>query len=94
MCKGFVMLDGREVEGAPIPAGYVVTGEVKSNQCSQSIHAAVTTNAWAISLPRANLVICKRFPLPLGFITVEERMAPGCPRLLGGKNAWLIQPTK
>jgi Ca-activated chloride channel family protein len=94
MCKGFVMLDGREQPGAPIPAGYVVTGEVKSTQCSQSSYAEVKNNAWQISLPRANLVICKRFPLPLGFITVEERMAPECPRLLGGKNAWLIQPTK
>jgi Ca-activated chloride channel homolog len=94
LCKGFVMLDGREVGGAPIPAGYVVTGEVKSTQCSQSSYATVTANAWEIRLPRANDVVCKRFPLPLGFVVVEERSAPGCPSLLGGKNAWLITPTK
>ncbi|HXQ69388.1 MAG TPA: VWA domain-containing protein [Pyrinomonadaceae bacterium] len=91
LCKGFVMLSGSEVAGAPVPAGYVVTGEVKSTQCSQSTNAAVTANAWEIRLPRANDVVCKGFPLPRGFVVAEERSAPGCPSIRGRNNAWLIR---
>jgi Ca-activated chloride channel family protein len=89
LCKGFVMLNGREVAGAPVPAGYVVTGEVKSTQCSQSRNAAA--NAWEIRLPRSNDVVCKGFPLPSGFVGAEERSTPSCPAIAGRKNAWLIR---
>lgn len=94
LCKGFVMLNGREVAGAPVPAGYVVTGEVKSLKCSASSNAAVTANAWEIRLPRANDVVCKGFPLPRGFVVAEERSVPGCPSIRGKQNAWLIRTTK
>ena len=93
LCKGFVTLNGREVAGAPVPAGYVVTGEVKSTQCSQSSNAAITANAWEIRLPRQNDVVCKGFPLPRGFVVAEERSVPVCPSIRGQKNAWLIRPT-
>ena len=94
LCKGFVMVNGREVAGAPVPAGYVVTGEVKSLKCSASSNAAVTANAWEIRLPRSNDVVCKGFPLPRGFVVAEERTAPGCPSIRGKQNAWLIRTTK
>ncbi len=92
LCKGFVMLNGREVAGAPVPAGYVVTGEVKSIKCSPSSNAAVTANAWEIRLPSQNDVVCKGFPLPRGFVVAEERVSPACPLIRGRKNAWLIRP--
>lgn len=93
LCKGFVMLNGREVAGAPVPAGYVVTGEVTSLKCSASSNAAVTANAWEIRLPRSNDVVCKGFPLPRGFVVAGERSAPGCPSIRGKQNAWLIKAT-
>lgn len=91
LCKGFVMLNGREVAGAPVPAGYVVTGEVKASACSQSSNAKATANAWEIRLPSSNDVVCKGFPLPRGFVVAEERSAPGCPLIQGRKNAWSIR---
>lgn len=91
LCKGFVMLDGREAAGAPVPAGYVVTGEVKSLKCSASSNAAISANAWEIRLPRSNDVVCKGFPLPPGFVVADERSAPGCPSIHGRKNAWAIR---
>lgn len=93
LCKGFVMLNGREVAGAPVPSGYVVTAEVKATQCSQSSNSTITANAWEIRVPRQNDVVCKGFPLPRGFAVAEERVAPSCPSIRGGKNAWLIRPT-
>jgi Ca-activated chloride channel family protein len=93
LCKGFVTLNGREVAGAPVPAGYVVTGEVKSTACSSSSNAAITANAWEVRLPQRNDVVCKGFPLPRGFVVAEERDASGCPLIRGKKNAWLIKPT-
>ena len=93
LCKGFVVSNDREVAGAPVPAGYVVTGEVTSPVCSKSNDAAITANAWEIRLPRQNEVVCKGFPLPRGFVVVDERLAPGCPSIRGRKNAWLIRTT-
>jgi Ca-activated chloride channel homolog len=93
LCKGFVVLNGREVAGAPVPAGYVVTGEAKSGACATSSNAAVTANAWAIKLPSKNDVVCKGFPLPRGFVVADERAAPVCPPIRGKQNAWLIRPT-
>lgn len=93
VCKGFVTSNGNEVAGAPVPAGYVVTGETKSPVCVNSADAAVTTNAWEIRLPHANDIVCKGFPLPRGFAVAEERSVPTCPSIRGQKNAWLIKPT-
>ena len=87
------MLNGREAAGAPVPAGYVVTGEVKSSVCAASSNAAVTANAWAIKLPSKNDVVCKGFPLPRGFVVADEKSSPGCPPIRGKQNAWLIRPT-
>lgn len=91
LCKGFAMSNGREVAGAPVPAGYVVTGEVKSQVCSQSSNAAIVANAWEIRLPRQSDVVCKGFPLPRGFVVVDERSTTACPAIRGRKNAWLIR---
>ena len=91
VCKGFVALNGREVAGAPIPAGYVVTGELKSLVCAKSSDAAITANAWAISLPRENDVVCKGFPLPRGFVISDERSTPACPVMRFENNAWVIR---
>jgi len=93
LCKGFVILNGREAAGAPVPAGYVVTGEVTSNKCSMSSNTAITANAWEIRVPRNNDVVCKGFPLPRGFVVADERSAPDCPSIRGKQNAWLIRTT-
>jgi len=91
LCKGFVVSNDREVAGAPVPAGYVVAGEVKSPVCSQSSNAAITANAWEIRVPRQNDVVCKGFDLPRGFVVVDERSTTACPSIPGRKNAWLIR---
>lgn len=93
VCKGFVMSNGQEVAGAPVPAGYVVTGEVKAAVCANSSDASITANAWQIRLPHANDVVCKGFPLPRGLAVAEERSVTSCPSIRGQKNAWLIKPT-
>ncbi|HEY8412554.1 MAG TPA: VWA domain-containing protein [Pyrinomonadaceae bacterium] len=93
VCKGFVTSNGREIAGAPIPAGYVVTGETKSLSCANSSGAAVTANAWEIRLPRANDVVCKGFPLPRGFAVANEQSTPACPAMRLEKNAWVIRAT-
>ena len=94
VCKGFVASNGREVAGAPVPAGYVVTGETKSLACANSSDAAVTKNAWEIRLPRENDVVCKGFPLPRGFAVANERSSPACPAMRLENNAWIIRATK
>ena len=94
VCKGFVALNGREIAGAPIPAGYVVTGEVKASACANSSDAAITKNAWEIRLPRENDVVCKGFPLPRGFAVANERSTPACPAMRLENNAWVIRATK
>jgi hypothetical protein len=85
--------NGAEIAGAPVPAGYVVAGEVKTAVCANSSDASITANAWEIRLPRANDVVCKGFQLPRGFAVAEERSVPTCPSIRGQKNAWLIKPT-
>ena len=92
LCKGFVMSNGREVAGAPVPTGYVVTGEVKSLVCANSSNTSVTTNAWQIRLPASGLTVCKGFPLPRGFVVAGETTTPDCPSVRGGDNAWVIRP--
>jgi VWFA-related protein len=91
LCKGFVMSNGREVAGAPVPAGYVVTGEVKALVCANSSNASVTANAWQIRVPATGLVVCKGFPLPRGFVVAGEKSTPECPAVRGGDNAWVIR---
>ncbi|HEV2835146.1 MAG TPA: VWA domain-containing protein [Pyrinomonadaceae bacterium] len=91
LCKGFVSLNGREVAGAPLPAGYVVTGETRTSVCANSNDPAITANAWQIRLPGQSEVVCKGFPLPRGFVVVDERVAPACPVVHLDKNAWLIK---
>ncbi len=85
LCKGFMTVNGREVAGVPVPAGYVVTGETKATVCAKSSNAAVTANAWEIRLPRHNEVVCKGFPLPRGFAVVDERSMPSCPSIAWAK---------
>ena len=91
LCKGFMLSNGREVAGTPVPTGYVVTGEVKSLVCANSSDASVTTNAWQISVPAPNQVVCKGFPLPRGFVVAGEKSTPDCPAVRGGENAWVIR---
>jgi VWFA-related protein len=93
LCKGFMTVNGREVAGVPVPAGYVVTGETQAAVCAKSSNAAVTANAWEIRLPRQNEVVCKGFPLPRGFVVADERSVPACPSIRGRKNAWVIRTT-
>jgi hypothetical protein len=91
LCKGFMMSNGREVAGAPVPTGYVVTGEVKALVCANSSNASVTTNAWQISVPAPNQVVCKGFQLPRGFVVASETTTPDCPAVRADKNAWVIR---
>jgi len=91
LCKGFLMWNGREVAGAPVPSGYVVTGEVASPVCSKSNNAAITKNAWEVRLPRQNEIVCKGFPLPRGYVVIDERSVPNCPLTRGRRNAWAIR---
>jgi VWFA-related protein len=91
LCKGFMVANGREVAGAPVPTGYVVTGEVKSLVCANSSSASVTTNAWQISVPAQNQVVCKGFPVPKGFVVADETATPNCPEVRADKNAWIIR---
>ena len=91
LCKGFMTVNGREVAGVPVPAGYVVTGETKAEVCANSSNVKITANAWEIRLPRQNEVVCKGFPLPRGFVVVDERSSPTCPLSRAGKNAWVIR---
>ena len=91
LCKGFMLANGREVVGTPVPSGYVVTGEVKSLVCANSSNASVTTNAWQIRVPAAGVVVCKGFPLPRGFVVAGEKSTPECPAVRGGENAWVIR---
>ena len=94
LCKGFIVVNGREVAGVPVPAGYVVTGETNATVCAKSSNAAITANAWEIRLPQSNQIVCKGFPLPPGFAMVDERLVASCPSISGRKNAWVIRTTK
>ncbi len=90
MCKGYLLWEGKEVAAAPVPTGYVVTGEESSNQCSKSVSNDVN-NAWAIQKPSSRIMVCKGFPLPRGFVTESEVESAGCPAR-NGKNALVIKP--
>jgi len=90
MCKGFLTWQGQEVAGAPIPSGYVVTGETVSSDCARSSDPQIPNNAWTIRQPSDSQTVCKGFPLPRGFVMVKEVLTAQCPDKQG-KNAWVIR---
>jgi Ca-activated chloride channel family protein len=92
MCKGFMKWRGRELAGAPVPTGYVVTSATTSLSCAKSNDPVDTTNAWIIRKPSGSDNVCKGFPLPRGFVMVSEVVVPGCPEKPGGPNGWRIRP--
>jgi Ca-activated chloride channel homolog len=90
LCKGFLMWNGVEIPGAPLPTGYVVKGEIVSTSCAKSSNAKNQTNAWRIRLPRDLETICKGFQIPRGHVVVGEQKSSECaPR--AGANAWVIR---
>ena len=90
LCKGFLMWNGVEIAGAPVPTGYVVTGETVSTSCAKSSNATNRTNAWSIRLPREREVVCKGFQIPRGYVVVSEQESSEC-AAKAGANAWVIQ---
>ena len=91
MCKAFLVWKDREVAAAPLPEGYVVSGEIKSPACGNSSKAEVTTNAWEIRLPGPSEIVCMGFPLPRGYVMIGERFLAKCPIRATDTNAWLIR---
>ena len=91
MCKAFLVWKDREVAAAPLPEGYVVSGEVKSPACGNSSNPEITTNAWEIRLPGPSEIVCKGFPLPRGYVMIGERFLAKCPIRATDTNAWLIR---
>ena len=92
VCKGFMMWRGREMAGAPIPPGYVVTSEDLSVVCSKSIDPKIVNNAWKIQIPSGRTTVCKGFPIPRGYVSAGETTVPGCPAKITETNAWIIRP--
>jgi hypothetical protein len=92
MCKGFMFWSGKEVAGAPVPTGYIVTGEEASPVCSKSGDSKNANNAWRILKPSGRATMCKGFPIPRGYITAGEATVPGCPAKITETNAWIIRP--
>jgi len=92
VCKGFLHWNGADVQIAPIPAGYVVTGETKSTICSPSNDGARPANAWKIKRPTKEETICKGFVIPRGFVVANETIEAACPSTPRPKNAWIIIP--
>lgn len=90
LCKGFVMWNGREIPGAPVPTGYVVIGEKVSQLCAKSGDAKDPANAWSIRLPRERETICKGFLIPRGYVVVNEARTSECPARTATNNAWVI----
>jgi Ca-activated chloride channel homolog len=92
MCKGFLMWRGKEVSGAPLPTGFVVSGEVNSPNCARSNNPSNPANAWKIRQPQGRETVCKGFQLPRGFVTVTHVQSANCPGTPSGKNALIIRP--
>ena len=90
MCKAFLVWKDREVAAAPVPEGYVVSGEVKSPACGNSSNPEVTTNAWEIRVPGPSEIVCMGFPLPRGYVMIGERSSP-MSHQGHRQNAWLIR---
>jgi VWFA-related protein len=92
MCKGFLIWRGKEVTAAPLPTGFVVSGEVSSPNCARSNDPLNAANAWKIRQPQGRETVCKGFQLPRGFVTVTDVHSESCPATPSGKNAWIIRP--
>ena len=92
MCKGFLIWRGKEVAAAPLPTGFVVSGEVDSPNCAPSNNPANAANAWSIRRPQGRETVCKGFQIPRGFVTIGDAYAQSCPATPRGKNAWIIRP--
>lgn len=92
MCKGFLVWRGKEVTGAPLPTGFVVSGELNSPNCAKSNDPLTAANAWKIRRPQGRETVCKGFQLPRGFVTVSDVQSGSCPATPSGKNAWIIRP--
>ena len=90
LCKGFLIWDGREIPGAPIPTGYVVVGEMNSPVCSRSNDPRHLANAWNIRTPGAQDTVCKGFLIPRGYAVIGEKKSRACPATSSESNAWLI----
>ena len=90
LCKGFLMWNGAEIPGAPVPAGYVVTGESISASCAKGSSAKNQANAWNIRLPREREIVCKGFQIPRGYVVAGQQTSSDCPAKVGA-NAWVIQ---
>ena len=92
LCKGFLIWDGREIAGAPIPTGYVVVGELTSLVCSRSNDSRRPANAWSIRTPGARETACKGFLIPRGYVVIGEKKSNACPLTSSESNAWVIAP--
>jgi Ca-activated chloride channel homolog len=92
ICKGYLYRDGVDIPSAPIPVGFAVVAEAKSDVCSQSNDPAHPLNAWRIKRPTSEETICKGFPIPRGFIVVNEKKQASCPLTTRAANAWIIIP--
>jgi len=94
LCKGFLLWEGREIPGAPIPTGYVVVGELNSNACSRSNDPGHLANAWSVRTPGAQDTVCKGFLIPRGYAVIGEKRSRACPSTSSESNAWLIERTR
>jgi VWFA-related protein len=92
LCKGFFIWDGREVEAAPIPTGYVVVGELTSLSCSRSNDPRHLANAWSVRIPGPKETACKGFLIPRGYVVIGEKKSSTCPLTSSESNAWVIAP--
>jgi Ca-activated chloride channel family protein len=91
VCKGFFLSNGREMEAAPVPAGYVVVGQLVSPGCSRSNDPQRPANAWSVKLPGQSETVCKGFQIPPGYVVRGETDSRACPAKSEMKNAWLIR---
>ncbi len=92
VCKGFLWRNGSQVEIPGIPKDYAVVGEEHSAICSASSDSKHTANAWKIEHPSSEETVCKGFPIPRGFVVVNERKSAACPLTSRAANAWVIVP--
>ncbi len=92
ICKGFLWRNGSQVDIAAFPRDYAVVGETNSRVCSASSDPQHSASAWLIKRPAAEDVACKGFPVPQGFVVVNERKAASCPPTSRPANAWVIVP--
>ena len=82
------------MQGAPIPAGYAVVGELLAPGCAPSNNPERRANAWSVKLPGSQETVCKDFPIPRGYVVAAETSAAACPATATDKNAWVITKTR